>query len=166
MVCFQAASESTTVRVARGVRARGGFGKTRRRVSMRAGERGTRSYDRGPDREQRAREAHRQSSETMNCNGGSSVTGETRKAAASLDNRPIVTCEFLVTVSPASPLRVALITRPSFGHRSPRPPVHLSILVITSLVSSRSTDTINVLDQICSIEQCILLGASRFPGAL
>jgi len=61
---------------------------------MRAGERGTRSYDRGPDREQRAREAHRQSSETMNCNGGSSVAGEARKAGASVNSKPIVTCEF------------------------------------------------------------------------
>lgn len=70
----------------------------RGRVPMRAGERGTRSYDRGPDREQRAREAHRQSSETMNCNGGSSVAGEARKAGATVDSRPIVTCEF--TASP------------------------------------------------------------------
>jgi len=61
---------------------------------MRAGERGTKSYDRGPDREQRVREAHRQSSETMNCNGGSSVAGEACKAGASVDSRPIVTCEF------------------------------------------------------------------------
>ncbi|KYM88375.1 Trafficking protein particle complex subunit 10 [Atta colombica] len=61
---------------------------------MRAGERGTRSYDRGPDWEQRVREAHRQSSETMNCNGGSSVAGEACKAGASVDSRPIVTCEF------------------------------------------------------------------------
>ena len=61
---------------------------------MRAGERGTRSYDRGPDWEQRVREAHRQSSETMNCNGGSSVPGEACKAGASVDSRPIVTCEF------------------------------------------------------------------------
>ncbi|XP_018396820.1 PREDICTED: trafficking protein particle complex subunit 10 [Cyphomyrmex costatus] len=59
---------------------------------MRAGERGTRSYDRGPDREQRVREAHRQSSETMNCNGGSSVAGEACNAGASVDCRPIVTC--------------------------------------------------------------------------
>lgn len=62
---------------------------------MRAGERGPRSYDRGPDREQRARnEAHRQSAEAMNCNGGSSAAGEARKAQATVDGRPIVTCEF------------------------------------------------------------------------
>lgn len=59
---------------------------------MRAGERGTRSYDRGSDRKQRAREAHRLSSETMNCNGGSSMAGETCKAGATVDSRPIVTC--------------------------------------------------------------------------